>query len=57
MINAKGLKGAPESVADMHGGNNHCRDIDADVNRIPKCMGYNLKGGGIGFIYKKCTIL
>ena len=52
MIGAHRLEGAPESVADMHGCDDHRDDINDDIDGIIKGPGYDLINCCSGFINK-----
>ena len=52
MAGAEGLKGAPESVADMDCRNNHCSDIPDHIFGLRKCGSDNLKNGTIRSVHK-----
>ena len=52
MIGAKGLKCTPKSMADMNRRNDHGKRINQYIAWLCKCIRYNLKNGGMGFIHK-----
>ena len=52
MIGTKGLKCTPKSMADMNRRDDHGKRINQYIFWLWKCIRYNLKNGGMGFIHK-----
>ena len=52
MIGSHRLEGTPESVAHMHGCDDHSHNINDNIDGIIKGPGYELINGGSGFINK-----